>query len=108
MFDIGFSELLVVSILTLIIFGPERLPEVIRTITLWVGRFKRSYRKIREDIEREVGVEDIKRQLYNEEIMQSLNETKAQIKKPIDMTQDTLRKTEAASLNRLPDTKDGC
>ena len=40
MFDIGFSEILIVATLTLIIMGPKRLPETVKTITLWLGRIR--------------------------------------------------------------------
>ncbi|CAA0115866.1 Sec-independent protein translocase protein TatB [BD1-7 clade bacterium] len=79
MFDIGFAELLVIAVLGLLILGPERLPVAIRTISLWVGRFKRSYRQVRTEIEKEIGADDIRRQLHNEEIMQSLKSTQEQL-----------------------------
>ncbi len=73
MFDVGFGELLLIAVLGLLVLGPERLPVAIRTISLWVGRFKRSYKQIRTEVEREIGADEIRRQLQNEEIMQSLN-----------------------------------
>ncbi len=76
MFDIGFVELMLVGIVGLIVLGPERLPVAIRQIALYVGRIKRLYRSVKSDIEKEVGADEIRRQLHNEEIMSSLDATK--------------------------------
>ena len=58
MLDIGFWELLLVSVIALIFIGPEKLPEAIRTVTLWVGRFRRSLTNLRNEIENEIGADD--------------------------------------------------
>ena len=78
MFDIGFGELLIIAVLGLLVLGPERLPVAVKSISLWIGRFKRSYRQIRSEIEHEIGADEIRRQLHNEEIMQSLQNSKKQ------------------------------
>ena len=79
MFDIGFSELIVCAIVGLVVIGPERLPEAVRTIGLWVGRFKRSLRETREELERQVGMEDVRRQLHTEEMMRTLDDMQEEI-----------------------------
>jgi len=71
-FDISFFELLVCGVVALVIIGPERLPETVRTISLWIGRLKRSLRETRGELEKQLGADDIRRQLHNEEIMESL------------------------------------
>ena len=76
MFDIGFPELLLISIVALLVIGPEKLPETIRTITLWIGRFRRSFSKIKQEIENEIGADEIKAQLYNESIMQDIEKSR--------------------------------
>lgn len=76
MFDIGFSELVVCAIVALVVIGPERMPEAVRTVGLWIGRFKRSLRETRSEIERQMGVDDIRRQLHNEEIMRNLEQAR--------------------------------
>jgi sec-independent protein translocase protein TatB len=72
MFDVSFSELVLILIVGLIVFGPEKLPEVVRTTGLWIGKLRRSFNSIRSEIEREVGVEELKRDLHNQAIMDSL------------------------------------
>ncbi len=76
MFDIGFPELVVVSVVALLVIGPEKLPETIRTISLWIGRVQRSFASIRREIETEIGADEIRQQLHNESIMKELEETK--------------------------------
>ena len=76
MFDIGFPELLIVSIIALLVVGPERLPGAIRSMSLWIGRFRRSFTNIKQEIEKEIGADEIRSQLYNESIMQDLEKTK--------------------------------
>jgi len=69
MFDIGFSELLLVGLVALLVLGPERLPGAVRTAGLWAGRLKRSFLAIKQEVEREIGADEIRRQLHNEQIM---------------------------------------
>lgn len=77
MFDIGFTELLLVGIVALVVLGPDRLPGAVRTAGLWIGRIKRSFSAIKADIEREIGADEIRRQLHNEDILELEREMKA-------------------------------
>ncbi len=70
MFDIGFSELILVGIVALLVIGPDRLPSAARVAGLWVGRIKRSFNSIKEDVERELGADEIRRELHNEGILE--------------------------------------
>jgi sec-independent protein translocase protein TatB len=79
MFDIGFSEIMVVAVISLIIMGPERLPETVRTISLWLGRLRQFVSSARAEIEDEVGMDEIRRQLRNEQIMRDLEKGKDQL-----------------------------
>jgi len=76
MFGISFSELLLVGLVALLVLGPERLPGAARTAGLWVGRLKRSFNAIKMEVEREIGADDIRRQLHNEHILQMEQEAK--------------------------------
>ena len=69
MFGITFSELLLVGLVALLVLGPERLPGAARTAGLWVGRLKRSFNAIKQEVEREIGADEIRRQLHNEHIL---------------------------------------
>lgn len=87
MFDIGFLELLVIALITLVVMGPERLPEAIRTISLWIGRLKQLLAKALTEIENEVGMDDIRHQLHNEEVLRELGESKDQLQQSIEQPQ---------------------
>jgi len=82
MFDIGFSELLLVGLVALLVFGPERLPGAARTAGLWIGRLKRSFSAIKAEVEREMGADEIRRQLHNEQILQLERELQQSIQPP--------------------------
>ncbi len=89
MFDIGFSELLLVGLVALIVFGPERLPGAARTAGLWIGRLKRSFSAIKTEVEREMGADEIRRQLHNEQILQMERELQQSIQPAATPPADT-------------------
>lgn len=76
MFDIGFTELLLVGLVALLVLGPERLPVAARMAGLWIGRIKRSFNSIKAEVEREIGADEIRRQLHNERILELEREMK--------------------------------
>jgi sec-independent protein translocase protein TatB len=80
MFDIGFPELLMISVVALLVIGPEKLPETIRSISLWIGRLQRSFANIRQEIENEIGADEIRAQLHNEGIMKDLENAQKTIR----------------------------
>lgn len=84
MFDIGFFELLVVAVVALLVIGPEQLPGALRTAGLWIGRVRRALAQTRTELEQQLGADDIRRQLHNEEVMRRLNATEAEIKRVVD------------------------
>ena len=69
MFDVGFTELLLVGIIALVVVGPERLPGLMRTLGLWVGRARAAFSSLRDEVEREVraeGLRDTERAIRDE------------------------------------------
>ena len=83
MFGISFSELLLVGLVALLVLGPERLPGAARTAGLWIGRLKRSFNAIKQEVEREIGADEIRRQLHNEHIL-SLEQEARKILSPVN------------------------
>ncbi len=61
MFDIGFSELLVIAVVALIVIGPERLPGVARTLGHLFGRMQRYVNDVKADIAREMELDELKK-----------------------------------------------
>ena len=83
MFDIGFSELLVIGVIILVVMGPERLPETLKGINLWVGRIKALLSSAKKEIEDELGIDEVREQLHNEKILRDLENTKQKAEKLI-------------------------
>jgi sec-independent protein translocase protein TatB len=63
MFDIGFSELLVIAVVALLVLGPERLPKAARFAGLWVRRARSQWNSVKSEFERELADDDLKRSL---------------------------------------------
>jgi sec-independent protein translocase protein TatB len=63
MFDIGFWEVFLLFIVGLVVVGPERLPTVARTAALWVNKARRMAAEVRDEVERELRVEELKRSI---------------------------------------------
>ena len=61
MFDVGFTELMVIALVALIVIGPERLPRVARTAGHLLGRLQRYVSDVKADINREIQLEDLKK-----------------------------------------------
>lgn len=98
MFNIHTTELLLICVIALIVIGPERLPGAIKTAGLWIGRFRRSFYKVKAEIERELNADEIRRQLHNESVLAELDEAKAQI-------QSTAKEADE-SVNRIVNSAD--
>lgn len=102
MFDIGFTELLLVAVVTLLVIGPEKLPETLRTLGLWLGRLRRSFVAVKSEIEREIGMDDVRRQLHNEAIMDEMKRIEKEVKNtvhtPVPASESRLVPTTAPAL----------
>ena len=61
MFDVGFSELMVIGLVALVVIGPEKLPRVARTIGHLLGRMQRHVAEVKADISREIQLDEMKR-----------------------------------------------
>jgi sec-independent protein translocase protein TatB len=61
MFDVGFSELVVIALVALIVIGPERLPKVARTVGHLLGRLQRYVNEVKADVNREMQLDEIKK-----------------------------------------------
>lgn len=101
MFDIGFSELLVIAVVALLVLGPERLPKAARFAGLWVRRARAQWYSVKSELERELAAEEIKRSLDDaqgalRDIDASMRETDAQARREFDAMREQARETAAA------------
>ena len=76
MFQIGFLEILIIFILGLIIIGPERLPEVIKTFLKLYKRIEKKFMNFKKDIEDDIGSNELKKDVFNELRMEELESSK--------------------------------
>lgn len=74
MFEVGFGEILMLGLVTLLVVGPEQIPKVVRTAGLWIGRIKRMVASVRADIERELHAEEMKEFLQKQQLQSPIDE----------------------------------
>ena len=96
MFDVGFSELVLISIVALLVFGPERLPGLARQIGSWIGATKRFVNSVRADIESELGSEELKRMLNEQQseiskLKGMISDTQAQVNAEMQETEGSIK-----------------
>jgi len=63
MFDIGFSELVLIGIVALLVIGPDRLPKVARAAGMWVGKMRGFVTSVKADIDQELAADELKKVL---------------------------------------------
>jgi sec-independent protein translocase protein TatB len=61
MFDLGFSELVIVAVVGLIVLGPERLPKVARQVGQWLGKLQRYVSDVKSDINRQMELDELRK-----------------------------------------------
>ena len=66
MFDVGFSELILLGIVALVVLGPEKLPHAARMAGAWLGRIRRTVIDIQAEIEKEVSAAELKQRMNDE------------------------------------------
>jgi sec-independent protein translocase protein TatB len=76
MLEIGFPELLVIVFVGLLVVGPEKLPQIIKASTRSFGAIKSYLIQTRSEIEKSVGMDEIRQDLHNEKIMKDLKANK--------------------------------
>lgn len=90
MFDIGFFELLLISIVGLLVFGPDQFLDAVRVTTRWMKRLRRSFDEVRTEIQRE---------LHNDEVMRDLKSSATEFEKEMKGLTEPLQ-------NQLDEIKD--
>ena len=97
MFEIGFSELIVIGVVALIVIGPERLPKVARTAGHLYGRLQRYVSSVKTDISQEMRLDEMRR--AGEEFKQSIESAASDVGQQATVVDDYLRK-ELESVNQ--------
>jgi sec-independent protein translocase protein TatB len=94
-FDVGFSELMVIAVVALIVIGPERLPRVARTMGHLFGRLQRYVNDVKADINREIELEELRKFKSNFEdaargFESSVNSTVSSVQSEVAKTESEL------------------
>jgi sec-independent protein translocase protein TatB len=90
MFDLGFSEMLVIGLVALVVIGPERLPKVARTVGTMLGRMQRYVNDVKAEVEREMHLEELRKLQTNvQEQARSFEQT---VRSEVNETEQSLRK----------------
>jgi len=92
MFDVSFSELLVIAVVALLVIGPEKLPKVARTVGAFIGRMQRYMAQVKEEVNREMRFEEL--QKLQQEIKQSVESTQTSIGEQVIEIKNSLTETE--------------
>jgi sec-independent protein translocase protein TatB len=104
MFDIGFSELVVIGLVALVVIGPERLPRVARTVGLLLGRAQRYVQDVKMEIHREIQLDELKHLEAN--MQDSLHALDQSVREEIESAKsvfaDVARVTSAEALPSSP------
>lgn len=67
MFDIGFFELMVLAIVGLLVLGPQRLPQAVRTVGLYIGRIRKAVTGIQQEVNEQLQLEEMRQRLSEHE-----------------------------------------
>ncbi|MCC6534051.1 MAG: twin-arginine translocase subunit TatB [Burkholderiales bacterium] len=93
MFDIGFSEIMVIAVVALIVIGPERLPRVARTLGHLFGRMQRYVNDVKADIQREMDLDELKK--LRDSVEDSARSIEQSVNQELGAARDELRALES-------------
>jgi len=104
MFDIGFTELLLIAVVALVVLGPERLPKAARFAGLWVRRARAQWYSVKSELERELAADELKRSLHDArqaaaDLQKTMQETEAEMQAKVSAAEAEARR-EIESLRR--------
>ncbi len=106
MFDVGFSELCLIGLISLLVIGPERLPKVARLAGFWLGKTRSMVASVKEEIKLELQAEEM-RQIFKEqsgldEAQKIFDETSNTLKTTLDPSSLTTAKAQNEQPQVLP------
>jgi sec-independent protein translocase protein TatB len=103
-FDVGFSELMVIAVVALIVIGPERLPRVARTMGHLFGRLQRYVNDVKADINREIELDELRK--FKSTFEDAARGFEGTVNTTVDSVQSEVSKTETElnALTKIEDT----
>jgi sec-independent protein translocase protein TatB len=100
MFDIGFTELLVIGVVALIVIGPEKLPRMARTVGHLAGRLQRYVADVKADINREIELDELRK--MRDSMQQAASNFESSVQSELNKTETELNKSVEAVVGDLP------
>ena len=88
MFDVGFSELMVIAVVALVVIGPERLPAVARTLGHLFGRLQRYVNDVKADISREIELDELKK--FKDQFEEAAQSVESSVRSEVEGAEATL------------------
>lgn len=89
MFDIGFTELLVIFVVALLVVGPDQLPVVAKKVGLYLGRMRRSFQAIKDEVDQELEIEAVKAQLKEKAMLAEAKQIEAELTKTVEVIKES-------------------
>jgi sec-independent protein translocase protein TatB len=84
MFDMGFTEVVVIGVVALLVLGPERLPGAVRSTSKKLSQLKSAFNNLKEELAKEVNIDELRQDDHNKAIMKQLEEGGKAIKDNLD------------------------
>jgi sec-independent protein translocase protein TatB len=107
MFGISSGELFFIAIIALIVLGPERLPKVTRMAGMWVRRARTQWNSVKDELERELAAEELKRSLHDaqsalQDTEQKIRDSGAEARREFEQMRASVQESDAAGDTPAP------
>ncbi|NKC15347.1 MAG: twin-arginine translocase subunit TatB [Gammaproteobacteria bacterium] len=103
--DIGFQEIALITVIGLVVIGPERLPKVARTIGLYMGRLRRMVSEVRADVEQQLHAAEFKQEFKESGAMDEIQELARETQNSYEQARDSLMATSGSVEAAVEETK---
>jgi sec-independent protein translocase protein TatB len=100
MFDLAFTEMMIIGLVALIVIGPEKLPRVARTMGHLAGRLQRYVADVKADISREVELDELRK--MRDSMQQAASDFQSSVQTELTKTESELNKTVEDAVNDPP------
>ncbi|OED35422.1 twin arginine-targeting protein translocase TatB [Chromatiales bacterium (ex Bugula neritina AB1)] len=108
MFDVGFQEIVLIGVISLIVIGPEKLPSVARSVGLWVGKMQRFVAGVKTDIQSELKTDELRNLLSSQEdqireLKEMVNETRSDLERTAKSASESLAEGMDSAVEQVRD-----
>ena len=102
MFDIGFFELVVIAVVGLLVLGPQRLPQAVRTLGLYLGRIRKMVSGIQQEVNEQLQLEEMRERLaeHEKKVRSGLLEAEQELAAEMDLQQAAGEEAPQASVDK--------